>query len=131
MNSEPKRRVLVCDDHTLLRSLLVSAIGEIWSTAEMMEADNGKRAEELVRENKFDVIFMDVEMPKQNGLDTIANIRREKLAESTPIVVCTGCKGETALVRGWQLKVDHYITKPFDLEEIGQVLDQIKPFSPV
>ncbi|MCA9776104.1 MAG: response regulator [Candidatus Eremiobacteraeota bacterium] len=126
MNSIPRRRVLVCDDHSLLRSILVNAIREVLPNAEIQEAANGERAEELVRKNKYDLIFMDVEMPKQNGLDTISKIRDEKLAEDTPIVVCTGCKGETALVRGWQLKVDHYITKPFDLEEIERVIDEIK-----
>lgn len=125
MSSIPKRRVLVCDDHSLLRSLLVNAIREVLPSADILEACNGKMAEELVRENSFDLIFMDVEMPLQNGLDTISIIREEKLAEGTPIVVCTGCKGETALVRGWQLKVDHYITKPFELEEIERVVDEV------
>ena len=65
---------------------------------------------------------MDLEMPRQNGLKTIQNIRSEKLAEGTPIVLCTGCTGETKLAESLSI-ADYRITKPFELEEVEDDLE--------
>lgn len=68
---------------------------------------------------------MDLEMPRQNGLVTIQKIRSEGLAENTPIVLCTGCGGDTALAYPVAI-ADFRISKPFDLETVDEILDQIK-----
>ena len=125
MTNSPIRRVLLCDDNPMLRALLASAVRESWPDSEIMQTGNGLECEELVRKENFEVIFMDLEMPRQNGLRTIQNIRREKLAEGTPIVLCTGCSGETELAQSLSI-ADYRISKPFELEEVEDILDRIK-----
>lgn len=125
MTNQPTRRVLLCDDNPMLRALLANAVRESWPETEIVQAGNGLEGESIVRKESFDVIFMDLEMPRQNGLKTIQNIRGEKLAEGTPIVLCTGCTGETELAQSLSI-ADYRITKPFDLEEVEDILDQIK-----
>lgn len=125
MTKPPIRRVLLCDDNPMLRALLASAVRESWPGTEIVQTGNGLDCEQLVRTESFEVIFMDLEMPKQNGLVTIQNIREEKLAEGTPIVLCTGCTGETELAESLSI-ADYRITKPFELEEVEEILDQIK-----
>jgi CheY-like chemotaxis protein len=125
MTNQPIRRVLLCDDNPMLRALLANAVRESWPASEIVQTDNGWECEQIVRKENFEVIFMDLEMPRQNGLKTIQTIRSEKLAEGTPIVLCTGCTGETELAS--QLSIaDYRITKPFDLEEVEDILDRIK-----
>ena len=119
------RKVLVCDDNPLLRALLANAIQESWPNSEILQADNGVDGENLIREHSFDVIFMDLEMPRQNGLVTIRRIRDEGLAEGTPIVLCTGCAGDTELAYPVAM-ADYRISKPFELETIDEILDRVK-----
>ena len=120
------RKVLICDDQPMLRSLLACAVQDSWPNSEVVEAKDGAEGEELARENDFDVIFLDVEMPKQNGFQTLRHIREEGIAMDTPIVMVTGCMGESVLSRGWRSEVDYYIRKPFDVDTIDRVLDEIK-----
>lgn len=117
------KKILVCDDQAMLRALLASAITDYVPGVEVLQAKHGKEAEELSRLHEFDVIFLDVEMPVQDGFTTLKNLRQEPHTSSTPIVLCTGCSDEQDLVRGWQLRADSYLTKPFDLDEISLVLD--------
>lgn len=121
----PLRNVLICDDNPLLRTLLANAVLEVWPNSKIWEASNGIEGEELVQTLTFDVIFIDLEMPKQNGLETIRKIRQNGLAENTPIVLCTGCTGDTALAHPVEM-ADFRITKPFELQEIDNLLDHIK-----
>lgn len=124
--SRPNRKVLICDDQPLLRKVLAGAISECWPNVEITETKDGMEGEKAAKEGDFDVIFMDVEMPRQNGFDTVSAIRAVPALAQTPIVMCTGCSGEADVVRGWQLNVEYYLTKPFDVEEIDNVLDEIK-----
>lgn len=122
--------MLICDDQPFLRAVLSRTIKESWPNTEIVEVDSGKAGERVLEEQKeqgFDVIFMDIEMPPgQNGLETIKNIRERKLAEGIPIVICTGCKGETDMGEGWQDIAQYTIGKPFEPDEIDEILDEVK-----
>lgn len=125
MSSTPVRKVLICDDNPFLRSLLADAVMESWPNVEIQFAGNGRDGEQLIRQHDFHVIFMDVEMPYQNGIDTIRRIRKEGLAKTVPLVLCTGCTGDTELCRDLP-EVTYRITKPFEADEIDRILDEIK-----
>ena len=121
-----KEKILVCDDQPMLRKLLASAIKDFGARFEVVESPNGAVAEELLRNNRFWAIFMDVEMPEQDGFTTLEKIRAENLAGDAPVIMCTGCDEEEHLLRGWQLKADYYLTKPFDLDEIDTLLQELE-----
>lgn len=118
-------KFLVCDDQQMLRNLLGNAIRDFSTTYEVMEAQNGAIAEELIRSNQFSAIFLDVEMPEQDGFTTLEKIRTEDLAQGAPVIMCTGCSDEEHLVRGWELEADYYLTKPFDLDELDSLLKEL------
>ena len=126
-----KEKILVCDDQPMLRNLLASAIRDFGAKYEVVEAPNGAVAEELLRHNTFWAVFMDVEMPEQDGFTTLEKIRAEKLAADAPVIMCTGCDQEEHLLRGWQLEADYYLTKPFDLDEIDALLKELEQKSSV
>ena len=120
------KKILVCDDQAMLRALLVSAITDYVPDLEVLQAKNGKEAEDLAKLHGFDAIFLDVEMPEQDGFTTLRNLRKDHRTAATPVVICTGCSDEKDLVLGWQLRADFYLTKPFDLDEISQILDGLQ-----
>lgn len=120
------QKILVCDDQAMLRALLVSAINDFVPDVEVLQAKNGKEAEDLARSQRFDAIFLDVEMPVQDGFTTLKNLREDPATAATPVVMCTGCSDERDLVLGWKLRADFYLTKPFDLDEINLILDGLQ-----
>lgn len=109
----------------MLRNLLANAIRDFSAKYEVVEAPNGAVAEQLLRKNEFWAVFMDVEMPVQDGFTTLERIRAENLAGDSPVIMCTGCDQEEHLLRGWQLNADYYLTKPFDLDELDTLLKEL------
>ena len=89
----------------------------------IMEARDGKEAEELFQLFKFDVLFLDVEMPNQDGFTTLDKLRQTGRVSNCRVVMCTGCDESAHFARGLELEVDYYVTKPFDLPQIKELLE--------
>lgn len=121
-----KEKVLVCDDQPMLRALLAGAITDHSPNFEIVEVENGAEAQEALSNDTFVAVFLDVEMPVQDGFTTLKNIREKNISPDTKVVLCTGCTEESDLVRGWQLNASFYLTKPFDFDDLTEVLDAIR-----
>ena len=77
---------------------------------------DGEEGFELAKENRFDVIILDLMLPKKNGFDVCRDLRKEGI--ETPILMLTA-KGETIdKVLGLKLGADDYLTKPFEILEL-------------
>ena len=71
-------RVLLVDDHTILRRGLAQIISETQDLEVGGEADSGAQAIKLARAEHFDVVLLDISMPDRNGLDTLKQLKKEK-----------------------------------------------------
>ena len=102
--------LLIAEDESKLRLI----IKEYFSKREfaVWEAADGTEAIELLKERTFDMILLDVMMPGLDGFQVCKAIRREK---DTPVIFMTARVAEEDQLRGFQLKADDYITKPFSL----------------
>lgn len=120
MNNQ--RSILVCDDQPVLRKLLMETIRTHEPQTVILEARDGKEAEELFQLFKFDVLFLDVEMPNQDGFTTLSHLREANKLTECKVVMCTGCNESEDLLRGIELDADYYVTKPFDLPQIKDLL---------
>ena len=78
-------------------------------------ASDGIRALELARSERFDVVVLDVMMPRMNGLDVCRELRSES---DVPIVMLTARDAEVDRVLGLELGADDYVTKPFSTAEL-------------
>ena len=80
-------------------------------------ARNGQEAVQLVRENEFDLIFMDIHMPVMDGLEATRRIRelQKHVKHRCPIVAVTASESKTVCI---QAGMDDYITKPADYERV-------------
>jgi len=70
-------RVLIADDHAILRKGLIEILSESFPALEYFEASNGLEAIQLSRKENFDLILLDISMPGRNGLDTLKQIRTD------------------------------------------------------
>ena len=87
---------------------------------EALEAHAGKR---------FDIIFMDCQMPKMDGFEATAEIRKREAAgvPRTPIVALTATAGESFRQRCLDAGMDEFISKPFTRKQLAKVLSNVLP----
>jgi CheY-like chemotaxis protein len=110
-------RILVVDDEVISRETICSALGKANLTAESL--DDPLAAQRLLEQDHFDLIFLDVEMPGQTGLDLCVNIREMPMNSATPVVFVTshsdfGSRAQSTLSGG-----NDFIAKPFLLVELA------------
>jgi DNA-binding response OmpR family regulator len=108
------RRVLVVeDDPSISLGLRINLEGEGY---EVLSADDGERGLAMAREQRPDLVILDVMLPKMNGLQVLQTIRREGLL--MPIIVLSARTGEMDKVAGLELGAEDYVAKPFSLAEL-------------
>ena len=96
---------------------------------ETVSASDGEAGYKLACEQRFDLILLDVMLPKKNGYDVCRDLR--KVGNSTPILMLTA-KGETVdKVVGLKLGADDYLTKPFEVIELLARVEALLRRSPV
>ena len=112
MNSN--KRILIADDDDQIRDLLVFDIQSSGYTVD--SADNGEIALKKAVENNYDLVLLDVMMPKMNGYDVCKNIRLVK--PDLPILMLTAKGSITDKTEGFDVGADDYLVKPFEIQEV-------------
>jgi DNA-binding response OmpR family regulator len=111
---EQKASILVVEDEEKIRLALVDFLE--FHGFSIVEALDGLEAERAVAEGQFDLILLDLMLPKISGEQLCSKWRREGL--QTPIIMLTAKGQEHERVGGLNLGADDYVTKPFSLEEL-------------
>ena len=120
-------KLLVVEDEARMVELLRKGLSEEGHT--VVCAHDGDEGLELARNYEFDVIILDVMMPKLNGYQVAQRLRTERIA--TPLLMLTAKDAVPDLVRGLDSGADDYITKPFAFEELLARLRAVKRRAPV
>lgn len=105
--------ILVCDDD----KEIVKAI-EIYLTKEgynVLKAENGKKALEILDENLVHLAILDIMMPEMDGTEVLTKIRKES---SIPVIMLSAKSEDEDKINGLNLGADDYITKPFNSAEL-------------
>ena len=106
-------KILIVDDENDIAELISDILED--EGYETVIANDGKTAINLVREENFDLILLDVMMPDISGTEVCASIRNET---SCPIIFVTAKTNLTSKLVGFEVGADDYITKPFVNEEL-------------
>ena len=109
MNKSEKIRVLVVDDHAVVRFGLVAIVDAQPNMTVIAEAEDGIRAVELYRREKPDVALIDLQLPRMSGLDAIRAILREH--PMARVVVLTTYDGEEDIHRALEAGAQGYVIK--------------------
>ncbi len=105
--------ILVVDDEANIRRV-VREYAE-FEDYEVTEAESGMEAVNLCRENDYDLIIMDVMMPRLNGFSACSEIRKTK---SIPMIMLSARGEEYDKLFGFEIGVDDYVVKPFSPKEL-------------
>ncbi len=77
-------------------------------------ANDGEEAENLLRQEKFDLIILDVVMPKKSGYQLCREIKKNEKMKDIPVILVTSKKEETDKMWGKMQGADEYVTKPYE-----------------
>jgi len=108
------KRILIIDDDDEIRELLEFDVAQ--SGYFVDTASDGKEGLQKALNNSYDLILLDVMMPKMNGFDVCKNIRQAKLA--IPILMLTAKGTINDKTIGFDCGADDYLVKPFDIQEV-------------
>ena len=111
---ENKKRILIVDDDNEIRELLEFDIAQSGYFTDT--AADGREGLNKALNNSYDLIILDVMMPKMNGFDVCKNIRQAKLA--IPILMLTAKGTIDDKTVGFDCGADDYLVKPFDIQEV-------------
>lgn len=115
-NSAPAIRVLVVDDHQIVRQGLVALINTEPGLQVVAEAANGRQAIELFRQHQPDITLMDLRLPELGGVEAIKAIRQ--ITANAKIIVLTTYDGDEDIYRALQAGAQSYLLKGMSYDEL-------------
>lgn len=122
-----EQKILIVDDEAHIRMLIEQTLEDLEDEGvEFLTAENGEIALDIIQKEKPQLVFLDVMMPKMNGMEVCRRVKKELGMDKVFIVLLTAKGQETDRQKGLDVGADVYMTKPFDpevlLEKAKEVL---------
>jgi len=124
MAYDPDMRVLVVDDFPPMRGRAKNILRQLGFN-NVVEADDGTTAWEILNKEKIDFIVSDWNMPQMAGIDLLRKVRASEEFANTPFLMVTAEAQQENIIEAVQAKVSNYIVKPFTAETMKQKIDKI------
>ncbi len=110
-----KKKILIADDEEIIQRLIKRAFQDLPYT--LFSAFDGEEALQLAFKERPDLILLDLDMPKKNGVEVLQGLRSNVLTQAIPIIVITGGSKLANREKCLKMGARDYITKPFQIEE--------------
>src|SRR6478752_7648562 len=113
------KKILIVDDESHIRMLIEQTLEELEDEGvEFLTAENGEMAFDIIQQENPQLVFLDVMMPKMNGMEVCRKVKKELMLDDIYIVLLTAKGQELDRQKGHEVGADIYMTKPFDPEAI-------------
>jgi DNA-binding response OmpR family regulator len=114
-----EQKILIVDDEAHIRMLIEQTLEELEDDGvKFLIAENGEEALALITKEKPQLVFLDVMMPKMNGMEVCRRVKKEMALPDIYIILLTAKGQEVDRLKGQEVGADVYMTKPFDPEVI-------------
>jgi PAS domain S-box-containing protein len=117
-------KILVVEDNKISMLLVVKLLKKLFPNSTIIEASDGKEAIKKFKKEKVDVVLMDIQMPKKNGFETTAELRKLDISENTPIIALTAGTLIEEKEKCLEYGMNGYISKPIVLTDLQKALKQ-------
>ncbi|MCD6389920.1 MAG: response regulator [Desulfobulbaceae bacterium] len=117
-------KILIVDDFATMRRIVKNILVQL-GYKQIIEADDGTTAVDVLKQEKFDLIISDWNMPKMTGLDLLKHVRADDGMKDTPFIMVTAEAQQDNIIMAVKAKVSQYIVKPFTAETLGEKIDKI------
>ena len=118
------RTILIVDDDPGIRRLIAATLEDV-SGYRMTEAGDGQEAVELARDALPAIVFLDIDMPRLNGIEACRRLRSEPMTADATIVMLTGDSDDDAERDARAAGADLFLTKPFSPLHLLRLVDRL------
>jgi CheY-like chemotaxis protein len=119
-------KILIVDDDPIIRNLLVQILESFESHGvELLTAENGESAIDIIQEAHPNVVFLDVMMPKMNGFEVCSILKGNPANKDICVIMLTAKGQESDKHKANSVGADGYITKPFNIREITEKICEV------
>lgn len=126
MPYDPNMRVLIVDDFSTMRRIIRNILRQLGFN-NVVEADDGTTAWEVLNREKIDFIVSDWNMPNMTGIELLRKVRSSEQHGNLPFLMVTAEAQQENIIEAVQAKVSNYIVKPFTADTMKQKIDKIFP----
>jgi two-component system, chemotaxis family, chemotaxis protein CheY len=117
-------RVLIVDDFSTMRRIIKNILRQLGFN-NIIEADDGTAAWEILTKDQIDFIISDWNMPQMTGIELLRKVRASEEFGDLPFLMVTAEAQQENIIEAVQAKVSNYIVKPFTAETLGQKINKI------
>lgn len=118
-------KILLADDNEDILEILRITLSDKY---DVITADNGEQALELIKAEKPDIIILDLVMPKMDGLTLCQTLKADEVLKEIPVIIITASTYNSDLPDGfWRIGAgsDEFITKPFEPKKLLEIVERL------
>ena len=120
------QKILIVDDEAHIRMLNEQTLEDLEDEGgELLLAENGEQALGLIQKEEPNLVFLDVMMPKMNGMEVCQKVKKELNLSHVYIILLTAKGQEVDRQKGLEMGADRYMTKPFDPDEMLTIAEEV------
>lgn len=119
-----QRVVLIVDDDPFIRRLIVTTLEGV-SSFDLHEASDGEEAVQTARREGPRLVFLDIDMPRMDGIEACRQMRAEPAMDGARIVMLTASTEDSARERAAAAGADRFLTKPFSPLDLLRLVDEL------
>jgi two-component system chemotaxis response regulator CheY len=124
MAANKKMRILIVDDFSTMRKIIKNILRQL-GFENIVEADDGTTAWDVLNKDNIEFIVSDWNMPKMTGIELLRKVRASEEYADTPFLMVTAEAQQENIIEAVQAKVSNYIVKPFTPETLGEKIAKI------
>ncbi len=124
MTYDPNMRILIVDDFSTMRRIIKNILRQL-ELNNVVEADDGTTAWEILNKDHINFIISDWNMPQMTGIELLRKVRASEDYGHLPFLMVTAEAQQANIIEAAQAGVSNYIVKPFTAETMKQKIDKI------
>ncbi len=117
-------KILIVDDFATMRKIIKNILTQL-GFKDILEADDGTTALEVLKKQKVDLIISDWNMPKMNGLELLKAVRRDENLKNIRFIMVTAEAQKENVIEAIKHGVNQYVVKPFTPETLKEKLEKV------
>jgi two-component system chemotaxis response regulator CheY len=118
-------KVLVVDDFATMRKIIKNVLKQI-DIETVTEAENGKQALEILKNEKVDLIISDWIMPEMTGIEFLKACKEDENIRKIPFIMVTAEAQKSSVIEAIKSGADNYIVKPFTPEKLREAIEKAR-----
>ncbi len=118
-------RIITVDDSSTMRRIIKNTLKRIGYGDEILEAENGKEALDVLSNNEVDLIITDWNMPVMDGLTFVKKVRSDSKFDDVPIIMVTTEAAKEDIITALKAGVNNYVVKPFTPQVLKEKIEAV------